>query len=175
MFVVEPSGRYRASADLSIGGGVLGSMNMGQAYAHVVATNNEVQFNNFTADVFKGRASGNARVAIGRGGTSQVNAEFNQVDVAGPLTALWAAPCRCSRDGPSRSDVPWHRFQTRYRYDNDAFDCQAGEAGAEQDSDYWRSRDARRPRHLRHSTGKPANTGDKVERHLFFENDSDLN
>ena len=66
VFVVEPSGSYRASADLSIGGGVLGSMNMGQAYAHVVATNREVQFNNFTADVFKGRASGNARVAIGR-------------------------------------------------------------------------------------------------------------
>ncbi len=33
VFVVEPSGRYRASADLSIGGGVLGQMNMGQASA----------------------------------------------------------------------------------------------------------------------------------------------
>jgi translocation and assembly module TamB len=88
VFVVEPSGSYRASADLSIGGGVLGSMNMGQAHAHVVATNREVQFNNFTADVFKGRATGNARVAIGRGGTSQVTADFNEVDVAGPLTAL---------------------------------------------------------------------------------------
>ena len=53
VFVVEPSGRYRASADLSIGGGVLGSMNMGQARANVVATNSEVQFNNFTADVFR--------------------------------------------------------------------------------------------------------------------------
>src|SRR5215216_2844523 len=88
VFVVEPSGSYRASADLSIGGGVLGSMNMGQAHAHVIATNREVQFNNFTADVFKGRASGNARVAIGRGGTSQVTADFNQIEVAGPLTAL---------------------------------------------------------------------------------------
>ena len=88
VFVVEPSGRYRASADLSIGGGVLGSMNMGQARANVVATNSEVQFNNFTADVFKGRASGNARVAIARGGTSQVSADFNNLDIAGPLTAL---------------------------------------------------------------------------------------
>jgi translocation and assembly module TamB len=88
VFVVEPSGSYRASADLSIGGGVLGQMNLGQARATVVATNREVQFNNFSADVFKGRASGNARVAIARGGTSQVSAEFSDLDIAGPLTAL---------------------------------------------------------------------------------------
>lgn len=88
VFVVEPSGSYRATADLSIGGGVLGSMNMGQARATVVATNREVQFNNFTADVFRGRASGNARIAIARGGTSQVSADFNELDIAGPLTAL---------------------------------------------------------------------------------------
>lgn len=88
VFVVEPSGRYRASADLSIGGGVMGSMQMGQARATVVATNSEVQFNNFTADVFKGRATGNARLAIARGGTSQVSADFNNLDIAGPLTAL---------------------------------------------------------------------------------------
>lgn len=89
VFVVEPSGRYRATADLSIGGGVLGSMNMGQARATVVATNREIQLNNFAADVFKGRASGNARVAIARGGTSQVSADFTNIDIAGPLTA-WA-------------------------------------------------------------------------------------
>jgi translocation and assembly module TamB len=88
VFVVEPSGSYRASADLSIGGGVLGQMQMGQARAAVVATNREIQLNNFTADVFKGRASGNARVAIARGGSSQVTADFNNVDVAGPLTAI---------------------------------------------------------------------------------------
>ena len=88
VFIVEPSGSYRASADLSIGGGVLGRMNMGQARATVVATNREVQLNNFTADVFRGRASGNARIAIARGGTSQVSADFNELDIAGPLAAL---------------------------------------------------------------------------------------
>jgi translocation and assembly module TamB len=88
VFVVEPSGRYRASADLSIGGGVLGQMNMGQARAQLVATSTEIQLNNFTADVFKGRASGNARIAIAKGGTSHIAATFDQVDVAGPLTAL---------------------------------------------------------------------------------------
>jgi translocation and assembly module TamB len=88
VFVVEPSGSYRATADLSIGGGMLGRMSMGQARANVVATNREIQFNNFTADVFRGRASGNARVAIGRGGTSQVTANFNDMEISGPLTAM---------------------------------------------------------------------------------------
>lgn len=88
VFVVEPSGAYRATADLSIGGGVLGRMNMGQARANVVATNREIQFNNFSADVFNGRAAGNARIAIAKGGTSQVSADFNDLEIAGPLTAL---------------------------------------------------------------------------------------
>ncbi|HKY27510.1 MAG TPA: hypothetical protein VJM12_06140, partial [Pyrinomonadaceae bacterium] len=58
VFVVEPSGRYRASADLSIGGGVLGRMDLGRAEAKVVATSSEIQLNDFRADVFKGQASG---------------------------------------------------------------------------------------------------------------------
>ncbi len=89
VFVVEPAGSYRATADLSIGGGVLGRMNMGQARATLVATNRDIQVNNFSADVFRGRANGNARIAITRGGTSQVIADFSDLDIAGPLTA-WA-------------------------------------------------------------------------------------
>ena len=88
VFVVEPSGSYRASADLSIGGGVLGRMNMGQAQAKLVATSAEIQLNDFSAEIFKGRASGNAHVAITKGGTSHVVAEFSELDIAGPLTAL---------------------------------------------------------------------------------------
>ena len=88
VFVVEPSGSYRASADLSIGGGVLGQMNLGQARASVVATSREIQLNNFTADAFNGRASGNARIALTKGGASQVTADFKNVDVAGPLAAV---------------------------------------------------------------------------------------
>ena len=56
--------------------------------ANVVATNREIQLNNFNADVFNGSASGNARLAIARGGTSQVQADFSNLDMAGPLTAL---------------------------------------------------------------------------------------
>jgi hypothetical protein len=88
VFVVEPSGAYRASADLSIGGGVLGSLDMGQVRANLVATDREIQLNNFSASVFDGTASGNARIAIARDGDSQVSAGFNNLDIAGPLTAL---------------------------------------------------------------------------------------
>ncbi len=88
VFVVEPSGRYRASADLSLGGGVLGRMNMGQARAHLVATNTEIQLNDFTADIFKGRASGNARIAIAKGSQSSIAAQFSELDLAGPLAAF---------------------------------------------------------------------------------------
>ncbi len=88
VFVVEPSGRYRASADLSIGGGVLGRMDLGQVQAKLVATSSEIQLNDFNADVFKGQATGNARIAIARGGTSRVAATFTGVDIAGPFTAF---------------------------------------------------------------------------------------
>jgi translocation and assembly module TamB len=88
VFVVEPSGRYRASADLSIGGGVVGRMNMGQARARLLATNSDIQLNDFTADIFKGRASGNARIATTQRGQSQITAQFSDLDLAGPLAML---------------------------------------------------------------------------------------
>ncbi|HEY2964586.1 MAG TPA: AsmA-like C-terminal region-containing protein, partial [Pyrinomonadaceae bacterium] len=105
VFVVAPSGSYRATADLSIGGGVLGRMNMGQARATVVASNQEIQLNNFAADVFNGRASGNARIALSRGGTSQVAADFNNVDIAGPLAALAQTAVPLSGRATGRVDL----------------------------------------------------------------------
>ena len=105
VFVVAPSGSYRATADLSIGGGVLGQMQMGQARGQLVATNREVQFNNFTADVFDGHASGSARVAIARGGTSQITADFNNVDIAGPLTAIAGSAVPLTGHATGRVDL----------------------------------------------------------------------
>jgi translocation and assembly module TamB len=91
VFVVEPSGRYRASADLSIGGGVMGRMDMGQATAKLVITNSELQLNNFAGNIFGGNANGNARIAIGRGGTSRIAGGFSNLEVSGPLTAIAGA------------------------------------------------------------------------------------
>lgn len=91
VFVVEPSGRYRASADLTIGGGVMGQLAMGQASAKLVATSSEIQLNNFEADIFKGKAHGNASIAISKGGTSRIKGAFSDLEVSGPLTAFAGA------------------------------------------------------------------------------------
>ncbi|HVQ37827.1 MAG TPA: translocation/assembly module TamB domain-containing protein [Pyrinomonadaceae bacterium] len=91
VFVVEPSGRYRASADLTLGGGVLGQLAMGQARARLVATSSEIQLNNFEADIFNGKANGNASIAITRGGTSRIKGAFSDLEVSGPLTAIAGA------------------------------------------------------------------------------------
>ena len=133
VFVVEPSGSYRASADLSIGGGVLGQMNLGQARANVVATNREVQFNNFTADIFKGRASGNARVAIAKGGASQVTADFNNLDIAGPLTALAGSAVPLTGRATGRVDLtfPGTEFKLASGTITTKLTAETGEASAD--------------------------------------------
>ncbi|HVG38433.1 MAG TPA: hypothetical protein VM870_04035, partial [Pyrinomonadaceae bacterium] len=88
VFAVEPANRYRVSADLSLGGGVLGKMKLGKARADVVATNAQVQLNNFNAEVFNGRANGNATLALNRKAASRVAAEFADLDVGGMITLL---------------------------------------------------------------------------------------
>ena len=86
-FVVEPSGRYRASADLSLGGGVLGDIPLGSARAQVVATSSQIQLNNFVAEAMNGRAQGDAVISTARGGASRIDASFTDLDV-GKLLAL---------------------------------------------------------------------------------------
>ena len=88
VFTVEPSGRYRASADLSLGGGVLGQMKLGPAHAAVVATSDQIQLNNFAAEALDGNAGGNAAIALKRNGASRINANFNNFDLAGLITVL---------------------------------------------------------------------------------------
>src|SRR5581483_1314188 len=87
-FTVEPSGRYRASADLSLGGGVLGTMKLGPASASVIATSDQIQVNNFIAEALDGRASGNAIISLRKNGASKVNADFTNFDLGGLITAL---------------------------------------------------------------------------------------
>ncbi|MEK6335499.1 MAG: translocation/assembly module TamB domain-containing protein [Acidobacteriota bacterium] len=87
VFVVEPSGRYRASADLSLGGGVLGEMKLGPAHAAVVATSDTIQLNNFVAEALDGRASGNATISLRKGGISHVVANFENFDLPAAIAA----------------------------------------------------------------------------------------
>lgn len=87
VFVLEPQGSYRASADLSLGGGVLGQVELGAAHAGLVASNNQIQLSNFTADIMGGHASGNATVSTTTRGASHVAASFNDLDI-GKLVSL---------------------------------------------------------------------------------------
>ncbi|MBX7170703.1 MAG: translocation/assembly module TamB domain-containing protein [Pyrinomonadaceae bacterium] len=82
VFVLEPSGRYRASMDMSLGGGVLGSVTLGAARASVVADNDKVALNNLTADVMDGKINGNAVIAMNQRTNSKVDAEFSNLDLA---------------------------------------------------------------------------------------------
>ena len=87
VFVLEPSGRYRATADLSLGSGVLGSIKLGAAKANVDLNNDQVALNNLTADVLEGNLNGNATIAFNNRARSVINADFTNLDL-GKLLAL---------------------------------------------------------------------------------------
>ncbi|HEY0428717.1 MAG TPA: YdbH domain-containing protein [Pyrinomonadaceae bacterium] len=87
VFVLEPSGRYRASADMSLGGGTIGSIKLGAATANVVASNEQVALNNLKADVMDGQLNGAATIAFNNRSRSNINAVFSNLDL-GKLLAL---------------------------------------------------------------------------------------
>jgi translocation and assembly module TamB len=88
VLIVEPSGRYRASADLSLGGGVLGQMKLGPAHATVVASSDQIQLNNFVVAALDGNAKGNATISLRKNGPSKVTAAFENFDLGGLITLL---------------------------------------------------------------------------------------
>jgi len=104
-FTLEPSGRYRASADLSLGGGVLGEMKLGPARASVVATSSQLQLSNFVAEALDGRASGNATIALTKTGASRVNTDFENFDLAGAITLLSGRVVPLSSRATGRADL----------------------------------------------------------------------
>ncbi|MEZ5429132.1 MAG: translocation/assembly module TamB domain-containing protein [Pyrinomonadaceae bacterium] len=87
VFILEPSGAYRATADMSLGGGILGSVRLGAARASVVAENEQVALNDLTAEVMDGNLNGNALIALNDRRRSEVKADFDNLDL-GKLLAL---------------------------------------------------------------------------------------
>lgn len=87
VFVLEPSGSYRASADMSLGGGTVGSVKLGAAKAAVVIDNNQVALNDLTADVMDGKLNGNATIGFNTNNRSEINADFTNLAL-GKLLAL---------------------------------------------------------------------------------------
>src|SRR5258705_5778651 len=108
-------------------------MSLGQAHASIVATNREIQLNDFTADIFKGRASGSARVAISDSGTSQIVADFSGLDIAPPLTAVAgsAVPLAGRATGNVNLTFPGTKFKLASGTLTTRLAAEAGETSAD--------------------------------------------
>jgi translocation and assembly module TamB len=129
-FVLEPGGGYRASADLSLGGGVLGEMKLGSARSAVVATNNELRLVDFVAEIFGGRARGNATINTA-GGASRVVSDFEGLDVGG-LAAV-ASGRTVPVTGAATGRVNLSFPGTNFKAASGTLDAQfAGETGREE-------------------------------------------
>ncbi|NOT49459.1 MAG: hypothetical protein HOP17_17180, partial [Acidobacteria bacterium] len=87
VFVLEPSGRYRATADMSIGGGTVGSIPLGAAQAKVLIDNDGANLNELTANVMEGVVTGNAIIAFSNRTRSVIKADFANLDL-GKIAAL---------------------------------------------------------------------------------------
>lgn len=87
VFVVEPAGRYRVTADMSLGGGILGSVPLGAANAKVEYTNDRVALNDLNASVMDGSVVGNAIIALNERTRSDIKADFAGLDLS-KLAAL---------------------------------------------------------------------------------------
>ena len=82
VFVLEPSGSYRATADVSLGGGVYGSVKLGAASASLDVNNERAALKDLRADVMDGRINGDATIAFNNRAQSSVNAAFDNLDIA---------------------------------------------------------------------------------------------
>lgn len=87
IFVVERSGRYRATADMSIGGGLLGSVALGAASAKVNINNDRAELTDLAAMVMDGTLDGSVTIAFDDRTRSAFDADFKNLDLS-KLAAL---------------------------------------------------------------------------------------
>lgn len=88
VYMLEPSGRYRATADMSLGGGIVGSISLGSANAKIDANNDRVALNDLTADVMDGKVIGNAAISLNDRSLSKLNGSFSNLDIAKLIALL---------------------------------------------------------------------------------------
>lgn len=82
VFLVEPSGRYRASADMSIGGGIVGSIPLGAASAKMNLNNDRVELNDLNAIVMSGQVNGKATIGLNSRNDSLITVDFSNLDLS---------------------------------------------------------------------------------------------
>jgi translocation and assembly module TamB len=132
VFVVEPSGRYRASMDLSLGGGAVGSLNVGAARASVVASSAGIELSNLNAQLVGGDVRGDINLALGNRGTSRINANFENLDVAKILTLVGGQVVPIAGTATGRADLtfPGTDFRRASGTLNADFTAEAGRDAA---------------------------------------------
>lgn len=81
VFVLEGADRYRATADMSLGGGIVGSLKLGAASASVSVTNEYASLQDLRASVMDGEVKGQARIALDDGSRSRIDVEFKNLDL----------------------------------------------------------------------------------------------
>ncbi|MBK8465804.1 MAG: translocation/assembly module TamB domain-containing protein [Chloracidobacterium sp.] len=82
VYILEPSGRYRVTADMSLGGGAIGSVALGAARSKVNVTNERVALNDLTATVMNGQLNGRAEIALNNRTASTVTGDFANLDIS---------------------------------------------------------------------------------------------
>lgn len=95
------AGRYQASGALSVNSGSFNGATFGTVTGQLLADNETVSLNKFQASLFGGGASGDVVVQLGRGGVSQLNANFNGLQTSDVLAvaAVKDAPLAGTVDG----------------------------------------------------------------------------
>ncbi|MDW8303455.1 MAG: translocation/assembly module TamB domain-containing protein [Acidobacteriota bacterium] len=81
-FVLEPSGKYRASLDLSIGNGDIASVKLGKAKTSILLTNEQLQLKDISAEVLDGTLSASAVISFSAKNSSKINASFSEVNLS---------------------------------------------------------------------------------------------
>lgn len=82
VFTLEPSGRYRATADMSLGGGFIGSVALGSASAKVDVNNDRVALNELAANLMSGSLNGNAVIALNSRSRSSLKGAFTDLEIS---------------------------------------------------------------------------------------------
>lgn len=114
IFIVERSGRYRASADMSIGGGTIGSIALGAATAKVLINNDLARLTDLNADVMNGKLDGNVAIALEDRTRSDIDVRFEKLDLS-KLIALQSGriiPLQGETSGTAKLNYPggnWNR------------------------------------------------------------------
>jgi translocation and assembly module TamB len=114
VFVVEPSGRYRASADMSIGGGTVGSISLGAATAKVDINNDRALLNDLNAKVMNGDVNGTIAVALNNRELSRIDADFTDLDLS-KLAAMQSGrimPLEGKTTGSAHLTFPGTNYRT---------------------------------------------------------------